>query len=574
LAGTFPIGAINRVTLTLADGARYIYTITSPQGSKSGTFRMPSQSNSGTTRLLITADGGHYSPWGGLTPDGNVFPIMENGVSGTQIHDSCLMLSMIGVYDSSIYRTVHVGGYALGASSPQAGARNVLQAMAADVAAGDYHGLIFNGDISYARGIVSEWLDWAAQAAPVISNLVAAYAPGNHESSEGLFETAWFGKNGAITIDDGGEKGLSYSKLLRMPEPTGAGRFWYSLRQGAATFVQLSSDQSLQVGSAQWTWLNATLASIDRSATPWVVVSLHRPVYADTPESGDVDVANSLLSSIEPLLFAYSVDAVFTGHLHGYTRSCPAARGLCVSNVQAPVHVMTGNGGFRAPLYAYKTTPPWEVARSYNYGYVRATITATTFQVDAVDAVTPGTPLLDSFTMTKAAGWTPDPPAARRTQYQALSSSPVPVGFADLTAYGTDYIVNLWSGGTIDYSIPWYCYFACVTGLYQCLACIGYTLATDAKISYNNYYDFLAARYVAPGSKTYELLTAPTDRYIFTPQQSWIMTQASLNISADIESPNKLLSWFAGIDKPSETDAYKYIRAVTAPGGRMYYPSP
>jgi Calcineurin-like phosphoesterase/Iron/zinc purple acid phosphatase-like protein C len=569
LRGTYPLGAINRVTLPVASGVRYTYTIATAQGTKTGTFRAPSLSTSDTTRLLITADGGHYSPWGALTPDGNVFPVMENGVSGTTVQSgSCLILNMVGVYDSSIYRTAHVGGYALGASSPQAGSKNVLQAMAADVAAGDYHGLVFNGDISYARGVASEWLDWLAQAGPVIRNVVSAYAPGNHETSEGLFDTAWTGKDGAFLVDDGGEKGVAYSKMLSMPEPTGAGRFWYTIRHGAAMFVQLSSDQSMQPGSAQWTWLNATLATINRSQTPWVAVSLHRPLYADTPESGNVDVANSLINAIEPLLFAYSVDAVFTGHLHGYTRSCAAAKGKCApAGVLAPVHVMTGNGGFKAPLYAYQTTPAWEVARSYNYGYSRATITATTFQIESVDAVTAGAPLLDSFTLTKPAGWAPDAPAVRMAQYQALTSSlPVPVGFNDLTAYGTDYIVNLWSGGKISYDPPWWCWPACINA-YAC----GYCLYTYLGISYDNYYNFLADRYVAPGSATYNLLNAPTDRYIWTPQQSWNLTQAALAISQDIESPNILLTWAKDIRKPSETQAYQYIRDVTSPGGRMYF---
>lgn len=577
LRGTYPLGAINRVTLNVTSGTRYSYSIATAEGVTSGTFRAPSQSAADTARLLITADGGHYSPWGAITPDGNVFPVLENGVTGASVQDACLVLNYAGVYDSTIYRTAHVGAYALGASSPQAGSKSVLQAMAADVAAGDYHGLVFNGDIAYARGVASEWLDWLAQAGPVIGNVVSAYAPGNHETSEGLFETAWFGDGGASLVDDGGEKGVAYSKLLRMPEPTGAGRFWYTVRHGAATFVQLSSDQSLQQGSAQWAWLSATLATIDRARTPWVAVSLHRPLYADTPESGDVDVANSLIAAIEPLLFAYSVDAVFTGHLHGYTRSCPAAKGACApAGVLAPVHVMTGNGGFKAPLYAYKETPPWEVARSYNYGYSRATVTATTFRVEAVDAVTPGT--LDDFTLTKPAGWTPDAPALRLAQYTALASSlPVPTGFNDLTTYATNYLVNLWSGGQLVYNPPWYCpkkvslndfSWTCIFHLEACLLELD-CLNKYATIAYSNRYDNLADRYVAPGSQTYAMLTAPTDRYIWTPQQSWNMTQAALSIAADIESPNELLQK-KNIGKPSDTKAYQYIKAVTSPGGRMY----
>ena len=50
----------------------------------------------------------------------------------------------------------------------------------------------------------------------------------------------------------------------------------YSTTKGAATFIQLTSEQSVEPGSTQRAWLLLTLAAVDRSKTPWLVVSIHR----------------------------------------------------------------------------------------------------------------------------------------------------------------------------------------------------------------------------------------------------------------------------------------------------------
>ena len=42
------------------------------------------------------------------------------------------------------------------------------------------------------------------------------------------------------------------------------------------TVTQISSEHDITEGSEQYAWLAADLAAVDRSVTPWVVVTAHR----------------------------------------------------------------------------------------------------------------------------------------------------------------------------------------------------------------------------------------------------------------------------------------------------------
>ncbi len=78
--------------------------------------------------------------------------------------------------------------------------------------------------------------------------------------------------------------------------------------------ICLSNYHDFSKGSAQYTWLQADLAAIDRSATPWVFVNTHAPWYnSNSAHQGDGEAQRK---SFEPLFYAAGVDAVFTGHVH------------------------------------------------------------------------------------------------------------------------------------------------------------------------------------------------------------------------------------------------------------------
>ncbi|GMI21001.1 hypothetical protein TrRE_jg3151 [Triparma retinervis] len=120
-------------------------------------------------------------------------------------------------------------------------------------------------------------------------------------------------------------------------------------------------------------WLESDLEGVDRSKTPWVIVTSHFPMYDTT----DYSVSSSLLdkdlgasgkvsfssfssgsvvpsrelatSDIEPLLLSHSVDVYFCGHNHNYETTWPVFNGTATQkdfvNPKAPVHILAGSAG-------------------------------------------------------------------------------------------------------------------------------------------------------------------------------------------------------------------------------------
>lgn len=112
---------------------------------------------------------------------------------------------------------------------------------------------------------------------------------------------------------------------------------------GRATYLSIDADAWVyplvwDLAKPQWLWLNATLAAIDRSVTPWVVLYTHRALYCTKVlDDGEcISEAASLrdglfdgaLWGLEPLLLEHSVDLVFAGHVRVVAgSSCPAPGG-------------------------------------------------------------------------------------------------------------------------------------------------------------------------------------------------------------------------------------------------------
>jgi hypothetical protein len=215
---------------------------------------------------------------------------------------------------------------------------------------------VHNGDISYALGYAGLWESFMDQFA-VMHVLPYHTAIGNHESNWPSHGDAF---NGEDSQDSGGECGVPY--IARMPppglQPNGArlsdAAPWYSFEAGPIHFVQSSTEHSYLEGSPQRVWLEADLAAVNRSVTPWLVFSGHRPFVIDSYFPGDGDIGATLRSALEPLWAEYGVDLTLTGHHHSYQRTCAlmtgtqrptCARPCSDGSNPAPVHVVTGNGG-------------------------------------------------------------------------------------------------------------------------------------------------------------------------------------------------------------------------------------
>jgi hypothetical protein len=91
----------------------------------------------------------------------------------------------------------------------------------------------------------------------------------------------------------------------------GHGNLWFSFNVGPIHFASVSSEHNYSTGSPQALWLDADLAAVDRSVTPWVILSLHRPVYsADASEYDSHSPGGALARWLEPVGRAHKVRAV------------------------------------------------------------------------------------------------------------------------------------------------------------------------------------------------------------------------------------------------------------------------
>ena len=161
---------------------------------------------------------------------------------------------------------------------------------------------------------------------------------------------------------------------------TGEGEtpFWYSFDHGLVRWIQLSSEHEYGNDSAQGKWLAKTLANVDRMATPWVVVTIHRPPFCSEggwPENWSLEQVNDLI----PLFLENEVDLVLSGHMHAFERThAVGANGTVVTmpsrtingddvyiSPDGPIYVTQGNAGAMQsgtfPLQ--KNLPEWSAVR-------------------------------------------------------------------------------------------------------------------------------------------------------------------------------------------------------------------
>jgi hypothetical protein len=162
-----------------------------------------------------------------------------------------------------------------------------------------------------------------------------------------------------------------------MPGNNTGDSMYHSFNVGPVHVVMLSSEMYFYVSGhgmallpQQYAWLEADLAAVNRTATPWIITMAHRPMYC-SPNDDDDD-CHSLISlvrdgfvgewALEPLIYKYGVDVHFGAHEHSYERNYPVYR-KSYSHIASNKHLSQ----VVVLLHCGSTAPLWEYGKQFGF---------------------------------------------------------------------------------------------------------------------------------------------------------------------------------------------------------------
>ncbi|KAJ3674678.1 hypothetical protein LUZ60_005294 [Juncus effusus] len=231
--------------------------------------------------------------------------------------------------------------------------------------------VLFVGDFSYADNYPNHdntrWDTWGR-----FTERSAAYQP-------------WIWTTGNHELDYAPEIGESmpYKPMThRYPTPyqsSGSTEpFWYSIKRASAHIIVLASYSAYGKYTPQYVWLQAELAKVNRTVTPWLIVLVHSPWY--NSYNYHYMEGETMRVQFEEWMVKYKVDVVFAGHVHAYERSHRIANiaynitnGLCMptANQNAPVYITIGDGGNIEGLASNMTEPQpsYSAFREASFGH-------------------------------------------------------------------------------------------------------------------------------------------------------------------------------------------------------------
>lgn len=250
--------------------------------------------------------------------------------------------------------------------------------------------------------------DFYDEMTPMSSTKPWMVGAGNHEANCicGTYKDPF----NHITYNDticspGQDNFTDFRTRFRMPAESSGGteNFWYSFDHGMVHYVMLDTETDLGNGvigpdetnggegdhtgpfgaypNAQLDWLEKDLKSVDRTKTPWVIASGHRPWYLSYANKTHT-ICWSCKNNFEPLFIKYGVDLYLSGHAHFYQRSAPLNNGTIdpneLNNPSAPWYITSGAAGHYDGLDNGTAVPkPYERfrmdQRNATYGWSRLT---------------------------------------------------------------------------------------------------------------------------------------------------------------------------------------------------------
>lgn len=239
------------------------------------------------------------------------------------------------------------------------------------------------GDLAYAEGATLVWALWSAMLWPVASRLPFMVTVGNHETNVAPGGCSPGGTNNITALsqwagpdpagnpygdDSGGEGGYPTYARYRAPS-NGLGIFYYSFEHGAVHMTIFSSEHDYRPGSAQYAWLAADFARVNRSTTPWLIVGMHRPMYNSMVDA-DFTIDAAMAATLESLFVSARVDLVLSGHYHSLLRTTSMQNFTVDPSGASPTYITCGTGG--ATFHNESIMPsgaPWTAAVDAEWGF-------------------------------------------------------------------------------------------------------------------------------------------------------------------------------------------------------------
>lgn len=201
------------------------------------------------------------------------------------------------------------------------------------------------GDISYADDYFvtatlsndtyeSIYNKWQSYVQPISSVRPYMVGVGNHEASC---------QEVLPTICPPSQQYFNtYNNRYMMPSKQSnatAHNMWYSINYGLLHLVFINSEtdylnspegpnstfhtpdfsNTTQGEQTQYQWLLNDLSAVNRTLTPWLIVTSHRPMYSSATDNRSLTnytYSIDLINAFEPVLQKYSVDLFLSGHVH------------------------------------------------------------------------------------------------------------------------------------------------------------------------------------------------------------------------------------------------------------------
>jgi hypothetical protein len=155
-------------------------------------------------------------------------------------------------------------------------------------------GVVVVGDISYANGHLPSWESWLTAVEPLFATVPLFVVPGNHEIEcdaytyrifqpyENYFRTPEYYQRPPTHI-----RPVPISQRMKLcthpAQETWSvyehGNSYYEFQFGLANVIVLNSYTDTTRGSVQYNWLQDQLEKVNRSITPWSIVTFHSPFH-------------------------------------------------------------------------------------------------------------------------------------------------------------------------------------------------------------------------------------------------------------------------------------------------------